>query len=528
MATPALTAVHTASPASEHVLSNSLRRRIWLIAGALLILIIVADLIVVAIEWPFSKQQLTNVLQEATLRSVTVAKYRQTFLPPGCVAEDISFERHEHKDKTPIIHIEHLTIHASWWALMTAQYRLSLVKVAGMHVLVPPAEVHGKPDPLMPLNHTPSQVKKVTIDKIVADGAVLDWAHEDGSRPYRIIVDKFAALDVTNNSPIKYKAVVTNSIPSGKIESSGIFGPWRPNTPSETPLHGTYVYRDANLAALKEISGTMQASGNFEGKLGEIVTSGKVDVPQFHIEDTGNTREVKAQYKARVNGTNGNVLLDDVEADFNRTHLSANGRVVGTKAGKAATLQMNCQRGRAEDVLGLFVEAKEAPLTGSVQMNARVDLPPGKLTPVRRMHMWGEFAVEGGKFTDQDTQGDLNRLSASARPGASPDATAFCRMKAQADVRNGVATLTNMDFSVPGASAKMEGTYGLVSPYDIALHGVLYTDGKPWTAVTGFKSFMVRIITPFLKKQKNVREVPFKIGGDYHDINVGLNLGGKK
>jgi hypothetical protein len=58
----------------------------------------------------------------------------------------------------------------------------------------------------------------------------------------------------------------------------------------------------------------------------------------------------------------------------------------------------------------------------------------------------------------------------------------------------------------------------------VNLYGTLYTDGKPWTATTGFKSFFVRIITPFLKKKQEVRIVPFKITGNYHNMNLGLDL----
>jgi hypothetical protein len=73
----------------------------------------------------------------------------------------------------------------------------------------------------------------------------------------------------------------------------------------------------------------------------------------------------------------------------------------------------------------------------------------------------------------------------------------------------------------------MHGTYSIIN-YDMDMHGKLYTDGKPWTATTGFKSLVMHVVTPFLQKHKNIRIVPFKITGKYGHTNVSLDLGSKK
>ena len=507
----------------------------WLvIAVGLAVLGLVIYAVVLAFNWPFTKQSVTNVLQEATLRTVRIGGFRKTFFPPGCVAERVQFERHLHKDKPPIISIQTLIIHGSYWGLLTLRSRLALVKVVNMQVTVPPAEVHGKPDPLMPLNHTPSSVRTLRIDKIVADGAVLDFAHEDGSKPYRITIDKLAIYNVSNNSVIPYKVILRNSVPPGTIRSAGVFGPWHPDIPANTPLHGTYEYENANLGVFKDISGIMQAHGAFDGNLGEIRTKGNVDVRNFHVNDTSHYRELTAAFQARVDGTNGNTTLDDVSAQFDHSSLAVRGTIAGHKGvkGKAIHLELISRSGRVEDILDLFIGAKMAPIMGALQMNGHLYVPPGQTEFLKRLRLWGDFSVENGRFTNAETQADLNRLSESAEkknvPESGSERAALSTLSGHGDISNGVATLAGLTFQVPGATAQMRGTYGILPNYDIDLHGTLYTDGKPWTATTGFKSWMVRIITPFLKKKKDIRIVPFKITGNYHDTNIGLDLWSKR
>jgi hypothetical protein len=508
------------------------RWRWWHVPPGLLIAAFIGYLIFIGLNWPFAEQSLIDVLQQATLRTVTIGSFRKTFFPPGCVAERVQFQHRVHKNNPPIIFIQTLTVHGSYWGLLTAQYRLALVKVNHMHVTVPPAEVNGKPDPIMPLNRTDHSVKTLRIDKIVADGAVLDFMHQDGGQPYRLTVDKLALYNVSNNSAINYKTILTNELPPGKIHSTGVFGPWNPNDPASTPVHGDYLYQDANLAAFSELSGTMQAHGTFSGKLGEMQTKGTVDIAKFHVTDTSHSRELKAAFQARVDGTNGNTVLDRVDAQFDHSSLVVSGSIAGAKGRKGRTLTLDVAggSGRIEDVLDLFIEARRAPMTGAFTLKGHLDVPPGKSSFLTRLRMSGDFGVANGRFTDKQTQADLNRLSESAEKTKDPaakDDIALSDLKGHGEIRNGVATLTDLHFNVPGATAVMSGTYSLLN-YDVNLRGELFTDGKPWTATTGFKSWVLRAITPFLKKKQNLRVVPFKITGNYNNTNVGLDLGGKK
>ncbi|MBV9156134.1 MAG: hypothetical protein JO097_07715, partial [Acidobacteriaceae bacterium] len=97
-------------------------------------------------------------------------------------------------------------------------------------------------------------------------------------------------------------------------------------------------------------------------------------------------------------------------------------------------------------------------------------------------------------------------------------------LKGHGSATNGTARLSNVAFAIPGANAWIHGTYGLID-YKIDLHGTLLTTGDPSRATTGFKTLMVKVITPFFKRKHAVRLVPFKITGTYSNVNVGLDLG---
>jgi hypothetical protein len=90
-----------------------------------------------------------------------------------------------------------------------------------------------------------------------------------------------------------------------------------------------------------------------------------------------------------------------------------------------------------------------------------------------------------------------------------------------------VATLSGLSFSVPGADATLSGTYNLVN-YKIDLHGTLLTTGQPGDATTGFKSFVVKAISPLFKRRHSEKVVPFKITGDFHNPRCDLDFGSKR
>ena len=71
-------------------------------------------------------------------------------------------------------------------------------------------------------------------------------------------------LEATGDAGVvKYRADLTNPKPPGDISSTGMFGPWEREDPGETPLSGTYDFKNADLSVFPAIAGILHSTGNF-------------------------------------------------------------------------------------------------------------------------------------------------------------------------------------------------------------------------------------------------------------------------
>jgi len=97
------------------------------------------------------------------------------------------------------------------------------------------------------------------------------------------------------------------------------------------------------------------------------------------------------------------------------------------------------------------------------------------------------------------------------------------------DLKNGVATLTQISFEVPGAEAHMHGTFNLLND-KIDFHGTLKTDSEfSKMSGGGIKSIFLKPFDAIFTKKPKGAEIPVKMTGTYHHPEYGLELsGGKK
>jgi hypothetical protein len=184
-----------------------------------------------------------------------------------------------------------------------------------------------------------------------------------------------------------------------------------------------------------------------------------------------------------------------------------------------------------DDILRLFISANKAPMTGVFSFAGHVDIPGGPEPFLQRLKLVADFGVGRGKFMNAKTERDLTRLSDSSekRHAEATEQTSgdvLSNLRGHGAAANGMATLSDVFFAIPGASARLHGTYGLIG-YRVNLHGSLLTTGNPSDAATGFKSFMMKVVTPFLKRKHSAKVVPFKITGSYSNIDVSLDLPGR-
>jgi hypothetical protein len=124
----------------------------------------------------------------------------------------------------------------------------------------------------------------------------------------------------------------------------------------------------------------------------------------------------------------------------------------------------------------------------------------------------------------------MERLSERARGKAekadneevSPDRI-LSDLKGHVRLKNGIARFSNLTFAVPGATARMNGTYDLFSER-INLHGTLRMSKPLSKTATGVKSFFLKVIGPFTHKEKPAAPIPVSITGtwDHPEYHVSI------
>jgi hypothetical protein len=187
-------------------------------------------------------------------------------------------------------------------------------------------------------------------------------------------------------------------------------------------------------------------------------------------------------------------------------------------AGKIAALDLAVHSGRIQDLLLLFISEKQSPLNGVVSLKAKTIVPPGSKPFLQQLQMTGDFGIESALFTTEKTQQDLDKLSAAARgEGNSPDdpENVVSDLQGHVVVKDGTATFTDLSFNVPGAKARLHGTFNLIN-HAVDLRGTLLMEAKLHQATSGIKSFLLKALDPFLKKNRRGGAViPVSITGTY-------------
>jgi AsmA-like C-terminal region len=304
----------------------------------------------------------------------------------------------------------------------------------------------------------------------------------------------------------------------------------------KTAVAGDYRFEHADLSVFGGISGMLYSSGKYAGTLEHIDVQGVTDVPRFAVTRSSHQVPLQTQFHAVVNAENGDVILQDVRANFRQTSIWTEGSVAGEagQAGKTTSLTMASKDGRIQDLLLLFTKSPQAPMSGIVSFNARISFPPGEESFLKKVELQGDFGINEGSFTKSDTQQGVNSLSQGAQgnknPKAEDDATspnALSDLKGHVRLRHGIATLSDLSFGVPGALAQMRGTYNLMDE-KIDLHGSLKTQAEVSKTTHGVKSLMLKVLDPLFKNKPDGYLAPVKITGTYDHPIFGLDLGDPK
>jgi len=351
----------------------------------------------------------------------------------------------------------------------------------------------------------------------------------------RFDIQELKLKSVSQNQPLTYEVALHNSLPPGEIQSHGQFGPWNSEHPGETPLRGEYTFKDGDLGVFKGIAGTLSSDDKFQGILKHIEAGGSIDIPNFEVTHTRHSVHLKTQFHAFVDGTNGDVQLERVNAALLKTTILGRGEIASKPGehGKTASLDFTVNDGRIQDVLWLFVRAPKPPFIGTVNFRAHVILPPGDHPFLQRVRLTGDFGIAGGQFTKTSTQETIDDFSQRAS-GEKPedkkpedkkdeDDTAISKLSGHVELRNATANLSDFAFVVPGASATMHGTYQLET-HKIDLHGILKSEAELSKMSSGFKSVLLKPFNGLFKKKHAGAVVAVHLVGTYEDPQPGVDI----
>ena len=490
---------------------RSWARRWWLLAALLLGVVLIGGAVFFNRDWPFTPANVIAQLEQATDSKVTFGAFHRNFLPhPGCYLESVTLTRGNKPGEQEVMKIRQLTVKGKWTGLI--QKHIALIRADGVEASFPPIGTGPGWKP------TESEV---VVDTLIANGAELRFVrHNSKEPPILFSIRKFTGHHLASQEPMKFEVNLVNPQPPGDIEASGTFGPWNKKVVSETPVKGNYAFRNADLGSFGGIRGILSSEGMFQGTLESIEIKGKTATPDFGTTDTPHKLDLKSEFHAQVDATNGDVTLDQVQAVLVKTTILSRGKVASHRSedGKSADLEFDVRRGRIQDLLLIFVSDKQSPLNGEISLRAQTHVPPGQAPFLKRIQLNGDFGIESAKFTKAATQTSVNKLSTAAQGQGdqtdNPDSV-VSDVEGHVIVKDGVATFTGLRFRVPGARARVNGTFDLITQ-KVDLRGMLFMDAKLPKTTSGIKSFLLKAIDPFLKKnRRGGAEMPVSITGTY-------------
>jgi len=500
----------------------------WVVIGAVAATIVVGiAFIILLLRWPFTQARMRQSLGESVSGSITFTKFRVTYVPfPGCVAENVVFRRWSNPaDVPPLATIQRIAIQTRYADLFLRPGYIARIVLNGLYVRIPPRGTGTKPI------QNPNSSTKMRVGEIDANGAILEIGRRGDNPPLKFEIHLLTVKSVSATTTMGYRVAMTNTLPPGEIRSTGHFGPWNSNDPGQTPLSGSATFQQANLGAFGGIAGTLSSDQDFDGTLSRIDVRGKVTIPDFKLTKTHNQQSLNSQFHLSVDAMNGDVFLQQVDAQIVRTKISAHGSIAGKKGqkGKTTAIDLSIDSGRIQDVLRLFSTETHPPMDGIANFRAKITVPPRGQPFLREVIATADFQISQGRFEKLSTQASVNTLSERGRgeKGGKKDAKSenvIARLQGHIVLGGGTAHFTNVLFAVPGAVARMNGGFNLLNGH-VDFHGTLKTDVKfSQTLGGGIKSVMLKPLDPLFKKKSTGAVIPIYMNGTYDRPRFGIDL----
>jgi hypothetical protein len=452
--------------------------------------------------------------------------------------EGLVLRRRDTPDLPPLASIDKFSVTAYWVELLRHPRHFRDVSLEGFTLNVPPRRnAPASPASTTGAKSSPPNGKSAkgqslafVLDHVVANGSTINIISSKPDKPPTVfLIQKLRLQSAGMGAPMRFEAALTNPRPVGQIESSGNFGPWNVDDPSQTPIKGKYKFRKADLSTIRGLKGILSSDGSYDGVLNNINVSGETDTPNFALSMAGAPVHLRTKFQAVVDGVNGDTSLKPVVAQLLSSTIVCSGSVVkktGALHGREVLLDVTAQPAKLQDLLRLAEKSPKPSITGNIRIQAKMDLPPGDEDIARRLKLDGDFNIDSAQFTDPDTQSKIRSISRIGLGKHTDDDAekAPISMSGHILLANGTAKFSRLEFSVPGAAIKLQGTYGLDNE-SLDFEGTASMKATVSQMTTGVKSVLLRALDPLLSKNGSGTVVPIQITGTRSDPSFHLEIG---
>jgi hypothetical protein len=443
----------------------------------------------------------------------------------------------------PLIRLDEFRFHAPLRYKPGEPIRIAVVELIGLDVDVPPkphfTHVAAPAGGVAP-DQGYEPMLRFEIESMECKGAHLTLeTSKPGKLPLEFAIAHIKLSHVSVGGSMQFDAQLTNPRPAGIIVTSGSMGPWVVEDPGETPLEGNYRFEHADLSVFKGIAGILNSTGKYQGALRNLTVDGQADVPDFRLTHFGTSVRLETEFHATVDGTNGDTWLQPVHAKLGESRFTAEGKIVGVPAealpngaarpgGHEIALNVNVDRGRAEDFLRLTSKNGTPLLTGALTLRTTLEIPPGTEPVQKKMRLNGSFILEDAAFTSARIQNEVGELSrrGQGQPKDAKNAGTQVRSAIASDLTmaGGVVTLPNLKYTVPGAEIDLAGKYGLEGG-TLNFKGTARTDATVSQMVGGWKGVLLKPADRLFRTDRAGSEVPIHIDGTEQNPGFGVDFG---
>lgn len=488
---------------------------------------------------PRARVRLINEVGERFNADVTMGDLRLSLFPSPTVSGGPLSVRHRGwKDPHPLISISRFTAQSTFFSLLFQRDKVRILHLEGLEIHVP----HRGKSTTRTMRVAHEEVEsgqagndrsrlRIEIGTIVAGGTLLEIEpKQPGRDPLRFDIQKLEMHSVGASDPLGFDAVLRNPKPPGIINTSGQFGPWQKDDPRATAVSGKYRFEKANLAVFSGISGTLSSTGTYDGVLQQINIKGQTDVPDFALKRGGLPVHLTAEFQSKVNGMNGDTILENIDAHFLHSEFRCQGDVTrqGDDHGKTVSLFATTgQSARMEDILQLVIGHQTPLMTGNVQFESKILIPPGKQDVIDKLELQGRFKLTSAVFTSPEVNRKIAVLSLRARgiskgeQGNRHAPTVASNLQARFKLHNGSMSLSPLSFSVPGAVVRLNGSFYLPSQ-KLEFAGLFRMQATLSDTQSGVKHWLLKPLDPLFKKNGAGLELPFQVFGtqDHPTLSV--------